>query len=261
MALQRTNLVIQSAPLPASFKGDPNDMRKEMFARVLIMSPGGLVFIYTGDSEPNSNVGPWLKEGKKLYVYSESLKRYVPQDVSDSVQDEIQISDTTPVTSTPPIWLRTLSGQPVGYYFWNGTLWVPGMNIVQSGPTASRPASPFNLQQYYDTDIGVLIWWERGAWRTVDGVPGDVKMVVTDLLSDALRQNPGWAVLGEAQQSWRGRWISQATKDSEQTLTVGAGIAQRNSRETFGETDGVKIDGASPVPYPPTIALWHLVKQ
>jgi hypothetical protein len=135
------------------------------------------------------------------------------------------------------------------------------MNIVQSGPTANRPSSPFNLQQYYDSDISVLLWWERGAWRTVSGSPGDVKIVQTNLLSTALTNNPGWSVLGSAQQSWRGRWISQATKDSEQSLTVGAGIAQRNSREIFGETDGVKIDGASPVPYPPTIALWHLVKE
>jgi hypothetical protein len=261
MALQKTNLVIQSAPLPQTFKGTPDILRKEIVARLLIKSPGGTVFINVGDSEPNSNVGPWLKEGKKFYVYDEATKRYVPLDVSDSVSDEFQIGETTPLTSTPAVWLRTTSGQPVTWYFWNGVQWVPGMNIVQSGPTANRPASPFNLQQYYDSDISVLLWWERGAWRTVGGSPGDVKIVQTELLSQALTQNPGWAVLGAAQQSWRGRYISQATQDAAQTLTVGAGIAQRNSRETFGETDGVQLNAASPVPYPPTIALWHLVKE
>jgi hypothetical protein len=261
MALQKTNLVLQSAPLPQTFKGKPDDLRKAIVERLLIMSPGGTVFINVGDSEPNSNVGPWLKEGKKLYVYDENTKRYVPLDVSDSTQDEFQISETTPTTSTPPVWLRTIDGQPVTWYFWNGTQWTPHMNIVQSGPTANRPSSPFNLQQYYDSDISVLIWWERGAWRTVAGSPGDVKIVQASLLSAALIQNPGWALLGAAQQSWRGRYISQATKDTEQTLTVGVGIAQRSAREIFGETDGVKIDGASPVPYPPTIALWHLVKE
>jgi hypothetical protein len=261
MALQKTNLVIESAPLPATFKGKPDALRKAIVERLLIKSPGGTVFITVGDSEPNSNVGPWLKGGTKMYVYDEVTKRYIPLDVTDSTSDEFQISEATPTTSTPPVWLRTIGGQPVTWYFWNGSLWTPGMNIVQSGPTANRPSSPFNLQQYYDSDISVLLWWERGAWRTVSGSPGDVKIVQTNLLSTALTNNPGWSVLGSAQQSWRGRWISQATKDSEQSLTVGAGIAQRNSREIFGETDGVKIDGASPVPYPPTIALWHLVKE
>jgi hypothetical protein len=145
------------------------------------------------------------------------------------------------------------------------------MNIVQSGTTANRPTSPFDLQQYYDTTISALIWWERAAWRTVDGVLGDVKFVVTQLLSTALAQNPGWEVLGASQQSWRGRVISQATNDAEQTLTVAASIGPRSSRETFGETDGISVDGhlhggagagadASPVTYPPTIALWCLVK-
>jgi hypothetical protein len=272
MALQKTQLVIESAPLPQTFKGKPDDLRKAIVERLLIKSPGGTVFINVGDSEPNSNVGPWLKEGKKLYVYDEATKRYVPQDVSDSTQDEFVISESTPLTSTPAVWLRTLGGQPVTWYFWNGLQWVPGMNIVQSGPTANRPTSPFLLQQYYDSDISALLWWERSAWRTVSGNPGDIKIVQTTLLSTALTNNPGWSLLGAAQQSWRGRLISQATQDAEQSLTVALGIAQRSSRETFGETDGVSLDGhthggtvaaepISGVPYPPTIALWHLVKE
>jgi len=261
MALQKTNLVIESAPLKATFSGSPDDLRKAIVERLLIKSPGGTVFIYVGDSEPNSNVGPWLKEGKKFYVYDETIKRYVPLDVSDSVGDEFQISDSTPITSTPPVWLRTLNGAPVTWYFWNGTVWTPGMNIVQSGPTANRPASPLNLQQYYDSDISCLIWWERAAWRTVSGVIGDVKAVQYELLSEALRYNPGWAVLGGDQQSWRGRLIGQAAKDSEVSLTVNPGVFQRNSHEVYGETDGVQMNAASPVPYPPSLALWHLVKE
>jgi hypothetical protein len=259
-SLQDTPLFLERAPLPATFSGTPDELGEEIIKRTKIKSPSGINFIYVGESEPTSNVGPWLKDGNKWYVYSESIKRYVPADVSDSVSDEFQISESTPSSSSPPVWLRTKSGGPVTWYFWNGELWVPGMNIVQSGPTASRPTSPFDLQQYYDTTISALIWWERAAWRTVTGVPGDVKFVATVLLSDALAQNPGWEVLGASQQSWRGRTISQATNDVEQTLTVAAGVAQRTSRETFGETDGVKIDGASPVPYPPTIALWCIVK-
>lgn len=273
MSLNKTNLIIESAPLPVTWSGRPDDLREEIVKRLQILSPGGTNFVYIGDTEPTSNVGPWLKGGTKWYVYDETIKRYIPVDISDSADLPFHIGDAIPSSSTPAIWLRTANNgvNPVTWYFWNGTQWVPGMNIVQSGPTANRPTSPINLQQYYDSDISTLIWWERGAWRTVDGVPGDVKIVATELLSQALIQNPGWEVLGYDQQAWRGRWISQATRDAEQTLTVAAGIAQRNSRETYGETDGVAMEGhthggtvapepASPVPYPPTIALWHLIK-
>jgi len=261
MPLTNTGLIIQSAPLPTTFKGKPDDLRKAIVDRLKILSPGGITFIAVGSTEPTTNVGPWLKDGKKWYYFDETVKRYLPIDVSDSVSDEFQISESTPATSTPPVWLRTQNGAPVTWYFWNGAQWTPGMNIVQSGTTTDRPSDPFDLQQYYDTTISCLIWWERGAWRTVSGVPGDVKIVATQLLSEALLQNPGWEVLGASQQSWRGRYVSQATQDSSGTsLTVGAGVAQRQSREIFGETDGVQINAASPVPYPPTIALWHLVK-
>jgi len=276
MALQDTNLFLESAPIPATWVGTPDNLREEIFKRVKIKSPAGLQFIYTGDSEPTSNIGPWLKGGTKWYVYDENIKRYVPVDVSDSVSDEIQISESTPASSSPPIWLRTLGGKPVELYYWDGALWTPSMSIVQSGTTAERPTSPFNLQQYYDTTISCLIWWERGQWRTVSGVLGDVKQVWTELLSDALTQNPGWELLGASAQSVRGRVLAQAAKDSQQTFTVDAGVAQRQSRETYGETDGISMDThthpasgpldatgpavASPVPYPPTLALWTLVK-
>ena len=56
----------------------------------------------------------------------------------------------------------------------------------------------------------------------------------------------------------------EAAKDSGSNpatvLTVDPNLAQRAAFETFGETDFVKIDNTSPVPYPPEIALWHLVK-
>jgi hypothetical protein len=102
-------------------------------------------------------------------------------------------------------------------------------------------------------------------------VPGDVKQVATILLSDALTHNPGWEYFGSSNQALRGRVLAQATYDAQQTFAVDAGVAQRTSQEVYGETDGVSMDGhthggtvapepASAVPYPPTIALWTLVK-
>ena len=285
MALQDTNLIIEMSRLPVTLNGTPQQLVEEAVRRMKIVSPTGTNFIYIGDSEPTSNVGPWLRDNTKWYVYDESINRYVPQDISDSETRWFWIGVTAPSSSLPPIWLRTTRdaseadpsyGDPLGWYMYNGIGWVPYVGITLSGTTGTRPSNPVNYQQYYDTTISCLIWWERSAWRTVSGTPGDVKSVVHEVLTDALARNPGWNLLGSSNQDWRGRLVGQATKDPgvspETDLTVSAGVAKRASRETIGETDGISMDGhlhggvgagadPSSVPYPPSIFLWHLVKE
>lgn len=274
MSLTNTSLVIESAPLPETFKGSPNDFRAEMVKRLRILSPNGTNFIFIGDSEPTSNVGPWLKNGTQWWVWDSDTKRYIPLDISASSTIPFFIGATTPASSTPPVWLLTTKdasdvdpsfGNPIGWYVFNGTNWVPYNSIVLSGPTASRPTAPANYQQYYDTDIACLIWWERAAWRTVSGVPGDVKFVAFETLTEAIANNPGWALFGAGNQDFRGRLIVQAAKDSgltpETVLTVDAGITARGAFEFFGEDQQVVVAAAPPqVVYPAQIALWTLVK-
>jgi|SRR5712664_303559 len=273
MSFTDTNLIIQASKLPATFVGTPQDFFAVMIRRMKIVSPDGTNFIFVGDTEPTSNVGPWLKNGTQWWVFDPSIKRYVPLDISASQTIPFWVSNSTPPSSNPPVWLQTTKdattadpshGNPISWYIWNGSAWVPYNSIVMSGPTSSRPASPLNYQQFYDTDIVCLIWWERGRWRTVAGVPGDVKAVAFNVLTDALTHNPGWDVFGAGNRSFRGRIIMEAAKDSGSNpataLTVDPNLAQRAAFETFGETDFVKIDNTSTVPYPPQIALWHLVK-
>lgn len=273
MSLQNTNLLLQVAPLRAAFRGSPQALVEEVIRRSRIVSPSGTNFIFIGDTEPTSDVGPWLKNGTQWYVWDDNIKRYVSLDISASETAWFQIGPTTPATSNPGLWLRTTHapdsldtsvGQIIGWYGWDGTSWAPTVGIVLAGPTVLRPSTPVNYQQYYDTDIAALVWFERSAWRTVEGIIGDVKFVAWEFLSDALLHNPGWELLGAGNQSWRGRLISQATKDpgvSPPTdLSVDAGVAPRAAHEIFGETDGVDMDASSPVPYPPTIAMWTLVK-
>jgi hypothetical protein len=256
---------------------------EEAIRRMKIVSPTGTNFIYIGDSEPTSNVGPWLRDGIKWYVFDDGIKRYVPLDISDSETRWFWIGAVAPSSSTPPIWLRTTAdatqaspnyGNPLGWYLYNGSFWMPYVSIVLSGGTANRPADPLEYQQFYDTDISCLIWWERGMWRTVAGCPGDVKQVTHESLTDALRRNPGWQLLGGDNQAWRGRLLGQATKDTggapETDLTTNAGVAHRAAREIIGETDSISMaththGGAVPaeastVPYPPSIYLWTLTK-
>src|ERR1035441_8046902 len=136
MALNPTNLFIQAAPLPATFRGSPNDFFTEMIQRMKILSPSGTNFIFIGDTEPTSNVGPWLKNGTQWYVFDPATKRYVPADISPSFSAAFTIGNAVPLTAIPPVWLRTTIdnsnptapnyGDIVGLFTYDGILnkWV-----------------------------------------------------------------------------------------------------------------------------------------
>src|SRR5258706_8937761 len=125
MSLQDTNLLVQMAPIPATFKGTPQDLATKMIRRMKIVSPSGTNFIFVGDTEPTSNVGPWLKDGTKWYVWEEDIKRYVPLDISDSETTWYFIGNSVPASSDPPVWLKTTKdaseadpshGDPISWY-------------------------------------------------------------------------------------------------------------------------------------------------
>lgn len=91
-------------------------------------------------------------------------------------------------------WFKTDgSGNPIGWFSWNGSAWTATPIQAQNGPTTSRPISPDTGQLYLDTDIQVLIIWNGTSWVTASGSPGDVKEVRAATIDDALLKNPGWA--------------------------------------------------------------------
>lgn len=239
--LFKTNLVIVSSPLPADFEGTPQEFFEAMAERFSIQSPVGTNFFVVGDIEPSSNQGPWLKGGTAWWVFDTDAGQYVPLDISDSIEKLFTVSPTEP---PPPgaddaqIWLQTATGRVIGWSFWTGSAWRPSGNRIASGPTSGRPAGPADMEQYFDTDINARIQWERGAWRTVDGVPRDVKFVVTPTLEDALTQNPGWVFLGTIDQSFMGATLGVASKDPGATpassFATDSGITPRAAGDYVG---------------------------
>lgn len=123
-------------------------------------------------------------------------------------------------------WFKTNSTfDPIGLYAWNGSDWVASPLITPSGPTGSRPVSPATGTQYFDTTISVQLVWERGAWRTLSGSPGDLKFVTAATVAAAITQNPGWVEYSAA----RGRVLGAAG--------AGSGLTERAVAETTGEED------------------------
>lgn len=239
--LFKTNLVVVASPLPADFRGTPQEFFEAFVERIDIQSPVGTNFFSVGDSLPATDIGPFLLNGTQWWVWDVAFGEYVPLDISASVANLFTVSATEP---PPPgagdanIWLRTSSGRVIGWYFYTGSAWRPGGNTSPSGTTAQRPTDPADYEQYFDTTINALIHWERGAWRTVSGVPQDVKFVVTATLADALAQNPGWAYLGTLDQSFIGATLGVASKDPGATpvasFTVDSGITERASGDYVG---------------------------
>lgn len=262
-----TNLIIVAGPLPTTFKGTPQELFVEMIRRMKIVSPSGTSFFVISDTEPTSNVGPWLKGGTQWYVFDEATKRYVPLDISASETRWYWMGASTPPDIVPPVWLKTTQdqtttdsnfGRALGWYEWTGSAWRPFIGVVASGTTAERPTNPVEYERYYDTDINVEIWFNRGKWRTVAGTPGDTKFVMFETLEEALEFNPGWALVGASNQAFRGRVLSQATADSGggNPLTTGTDVPQRQAFETFFTTVT-----AGAVNVVPALALYALVKE
>lgn len=97
-------------------------------------------------------------------------------------------------------WFKTDNSYvPLGWFSWNGSAWQQILFNAPSGTTANRPSSPTEGQFYLDTDIDVLLIYERSAWRTADGSPGDIKFVSAATSADALTKNPGWVVYTAAE--------------------------------------------------------------
>jgi hypothetical protein len=272
MPLKATNLTIQMSPLPATFRGNPLDLATQMILRMKILSPSGSSFIFEGDTKPTSNVGPWLKGGTQWYVWDSAINDYVPLDISPSFVIPYWIGASQPSGVNPVLWLQTTKdatdvdpnfGSALYWVLWNGTAWVPFMVAQGLGTTADRPAAPPDGFKFYDTDLGVELWWERGQWRTTSGVPGDIKHVGFSTLQDALDHNPGWELFGNSFPQAYGRIISQATKDPGLTpvsSVTPVGLPPRAAFETFGSDQGYVDDPADTNVLPGQIALWTLIK-
>lgn len=240
MPVQQTSLVIKAAPLPPNFRGDPQAFFEAIVARMKIVSPFGFTSFVIGGAEPTSNEGPWLKNGLQWWIWSDDQAKYIPQDLSASLPPFFWVRETTPPSGDPALWFKVSATKFFGIYFFINGKWVPV--TLTSGPTASRPVTPYEFQQYYDNEIESLIWFERGQWRTVSGTPGDLKYVSWPTSDEALRRNPGWEIFGTNDSSntaLRGRIIGQATMDAPgspnaRDLGIGGGITKRKPGDTFG---------------------------
>jgi hypothetical protein len=130
------NVTVTAAPLPANFKGNPQQLIEALLDR-LEVTVDGTSFVIS-DIQPAGNEGPWLKNGTQWWVWNEGTSQYVPLDISASITQQIFIGD---VASGPPdntkysLWLQ-LNGTTVnGLFYFAGTTagWVTEPNVLVAG--------------------------------------------------------------------------------------------------------------------------------
>lgn len=184
-------------------------------------------------------------------------------------------------------WFKTDgSGNPLGWFSWNGSAWVPIPIVISGGTSAERPSSPNEGQTFFDTTIHTMLIFERSEWRTLSGSPGDVKEVRAATIDEALTSNPGWAadtdsagrfVLGVSDGS--GFEYGNTGGEVDHTLTLDEIPshthtvrtnnlqADGNASNPAGIVSGVQTGasgsaggGAAHNNMPPYIAYWRLVK-
>lgn len=114
----------------------------------------------------------------------------------DNIEGVVIQQASPALSDQDKLWVRTDAfNRVVGLFVFYGE-WTQIPTVPRSGEV--RPTNPLPGEQFYDEDIEVLIVYERGAWRTVAGVPGDVKFVQLPTLEQALKKNPGWVQLEDA---------------------------------------------------------------
>jgi hypothetical protein len=246
--MSNVTFTLTGAPLPQNFRGDPQQFFEAMLERMRVQTPFGITgLILNPVVLPSSDKGP-VMYNRSWYVWNSATNQYEPVDIGPSTVTIVEYGASQPTDPDITVWIET-SGIIVK------NVWIKFSGIFHplmatSGTTAARPTAPRDWQQYYDTDISCMIWWERALWRTVSGVRGDIKQVVWPIKADALTRNPGWAVLGEStlanNPAWAGRVISQAMKnaDGSGALPPQAGIISRGPAEVFG-VESVQLTSAN----------------
>jgi hypothetical protein len=104
---------VSAGALPEGLDTDPQGLLQEFAAR-LIISPSVPWSSFTvGAAQPTSNLGPWFKDGKELWVWDDVLATYIPVVASSVI-------DANGGTQYPSLRyaVSSLAPNPVNFSFW-----------------------------------------------------------------------------------------------------------------------------------------------
>lgn len=105
-------ITFRSHPLPIGFSGTPEELKNAIVARLVAEGTDSIAFFVTGSTEPTSNMGPWLKDGKVWYVWDDVTGGYVAQAL-DPASIKIHYGPDAPDPAVYNMWVE-LNGSGKG---------------------------------------------------------------------------------------------------------------------------------------------------
>lgn len=174
-----TRLVVRFTPLPPGFRGNLNKFCRAFIDRMEVVSPFSGLQWQIGGLKPTSNVGPWLNDAGQPFVWDETLKDYVPLDISlslDGIEGEIATINTTIAGLVTPSQLAAaiasatasvdLSGNS---YAFSGKSTTPQAVISGAGAaTVAFNAEDYDLDEAFES--GIFTAPVDGIYRFTAGV-------------------------------------------------------------------------------------------
>jgi hypothetical protein len=249
MATNTAPLTVSVGTLPPGYAPDGWQALLEAFGARLVITGDTGINVFESSAAPTSDQGLWLNTvNGTLNYFDDTTGSYQPLVVPQERLKYI-LSTTAPDPAVYLLWFvqssttgyvtdirsyqvssgwqsiyytkteidNSFSGKTAGKYDvnWTNVTSKPVLYIApdSSGNTAGRPAAPANNQMYFDSDINTMLIFNRGAWRTLDGTPGDLKWVdrcfeagspvAVPTIGQVLTANPGWEEASE----YAGRFI------------------------------------------------------
>jgi hypothetical protein len=101
-----TTFTFNAKPIPSNFKGTPQQLLDLWLERMSVAEDTSTVIV--SDVQPTTNVGPWFKNGKQLWVWDGTT--YIPLDVSGSILPQIFVGASEPSSTDYQIWVKITGG-------------------------------------------------------------------------------------------------------------------------------------------------------
>lgn len=97
-----TNYVLRLSALDPAFEGTPQEYAEHLVDRLEVRATSLTYGLSIWSALPVSNEGPGLLDGDKLYVWDEGESKYVPADITDSL--DVKPADKYVLVSDAGVW-------------------------------------------------------------------------------------------------------------------------------------------------------------
>jgi hypothetical protein len=163
---------IRASQLDPAFSGDPQAFFSAIVALMSVVAPDGVYGIVVSASAPATNVGLWLRDGTKPYVWDETTNRYVPLDLSDSLAAILTaITSLQATTGTHTTQIAALQAADIALGLRTTTLEgyaVRGRLVISFATPAEADRGALWVQTNSGgTAVTAIKFWDGTAWQTV----------------------------------------------------------------------------------------------